>query len=207
MSLFRRGGCCFARARAWILVGASELLCAGAAFSQTLSTSSAEQRIEAIQASIRARDFAAAGGLLSAFNMEPAPSARAWIVDAVGALAPAKGLALFEKALSDRDAEVRGAAVQALGALGGPRAAADIAAALAAEKNPGLRHAMAFWLGTFKDDASVEALDKALGSDPVASVRLQAAHSLKWIGTENAKRRLKKAASDPDARVRGLGHE
>jgi HEAT repeat protein len=207
MSLFRRGPRFFARARAWILIAGPAFFCASPVFSQALSTSAVQQRIEAIQASIRSRDLSATGRLIAAFDAEPAPSVRAWIVNALSALDPAQGLALFEKSLSDPEAEVRGAGVRALGALGGPRAAADLTAALAVEKAAGVRHALAFWLGTFKGDSSVEALDKALGADPNPNVRVQAASSLKWIGTEKARKRLKKAESDPDERVRRISHE
>jgi HEAT repeat protein len=146
-------------------------------------------------------------GLISAFDAEPDASVRAWIVHGLSALDVVRGLPVFEKALSDPDAQVRGAGVLALGTLGGPRASSDLVAALNSETNPGVRQAIAFWLGTFKDDAAAAALDKALSSDSDPNVRIQSARSLKWVGTKAAKRKLKKAEQDPDERVRRIAHE
>lgn len=179
---------------------------AGAAAAQGVDVSSAT-RLDSVMASIRARDPKAVPDLAARFAAEPVASIRAWIVRAAGRLDAKGGLALFESGLQDQSPEVRIAAAEALGKLGGPRAAADLAAALGAETNSGVRASIAFWLGTFKDAASAAALGQALAADPDPNVRVQAAQSLKQHGTRAARQALKAAKGDKDERVRGLTHE
>lgn len=174
---------------------------AGAAAAQGADASAAA-RLDNVLAAVRARDPKAAPDLAARFVVEPVGSIRAWIVRGVSRLDAKGGLPLFESGLQDRDPEVRIAAAEALGKLGGAKAAADLAAALDAEAGAGVRATIAFWLGTFKDAASAAALGRALAADPDPNVRVQAAHSLKRVGTSRAGSELEKGSKDPDERVR-----
>lgn len=178
----------------------------GAAVAQSVDVSSTT-RLDSVMTSMRARDPKAVPDLAARFAVEPVASIRAWIVRAVSRLDAKGGLALLESGLQDRNPEVRIAAAEALGKLGGAEAAADLAAALGAETNSGVRAGIAFWLGTFKDAASALALGQALAADPDPNVRVQAAQSLKRYGTRAARQALKAAKGDKDERVRGAADE
>lgn len=183
------------------------LCMACAVFASAQAAPAVDARAAAVQAAIRAKDLDALRAAAARFDAETSTAARGWIVRGLGALDPAGGMPVFEKALGDADPQVRADAAAALGAAGGAQAAADLAAALAAEKNPGVRQTIAFWLGSFKDAASTRALGQALKGDADANVRIQSAHSLKRAGTREARKQLKQADGDDDERVRQAAHE
>jgi len=178
----------------------------GAAVAQSVDVSSTT-RLNSVMAFMRARDPKAVPDLAARFAVEPVASIRAWIVRAVSRLDAKGGLALLESGLQDQNPEVRIAAAEALGKLGGAEAAADLAATLGTEISPGVRASIAFWLGTFKDAVSAAALGQVLASDPDSNVRVQAARSLKQQGTRAARQALKAVKDDRDERVRGIADE
>ncbi|MDE2141255.1 MAG: HEAT repeat domain-containing protein [Elusimicrobia bacterium] len=179
---------------------------AGGAAAQGVDVSSTT-RLDGVMASIRARDPKAGADLAARFDAEPAAGIRAWIVRGEAALKAPQGPALFKKALADASPLVRAAAAEALAQSQGAVAVPDLAAALAAEANAGVRLTITFWLGTMKTPASSSALGRALVGDADANVRVQAARSLKQHGTREARRALKAAKGDQDERVRGVVNE
>lgn len=164
-------------------------------------------RLESVMASIRARDPLAGPDLSARFDTEPQAGIRAWIVRGLVVLKAPQGPSLFKAALRDSSPLVRQAAVEALAQTQGVAAVPDLAAALAAESNAGVRNSIVFWLGSFKTTASATALQGALSGDADANVRVQAARSLKRQGTSGAKKHLKGGKSDRDARVRAIANE
>jgi hypothetical protein len=193
-----------------LIVSAFCMACAAfagprAAAAQDVDVSSAT-RLESVMASIRARDPKAAPGLAAGFASEPQAGIRAWILRGVAALAAPQGPALFQAGLQDPSPLVRLAAAEALAKTGGAAAVADLSAALAGEKNPGVRHTIVAELGSIKTAASAAALQQALSSDPDAVVRIEAARSLRRHGGA-AKRSVKNAKNDGDARVRAIANE
>jgi HEAT repeat protein len=181
------------------------LSCVGRAAAQSVAASSGT-RLEAVMASIRARDPQAVPALTAQFAGEPQPSIRAWIVRGVAALGAPQGPALFQSALQDSSPLVRMAAVEALAKSSGAGAVPDLTALLAAENNAGVRHAAAAALGSIKTPASAAALQQALGEDADPNVRIQAARSLRRHGAAG-KRAAKGARNDQDPRVRAVANE
>ncbi|MDE2510367.1 MAG: HEAT repeat domain-containing protein [Elusimicrobia bacterium] len=179
---------------------------APAAAAQGVDVSSGT-RLESVMASIRARDPKAGPDLAARFDAEPEPGIRAWIVRGAAVVKAPQGPALFKKALGDPSALVRLAAAEAMAQTQGAAAAGDLAAALASEANAGVRHTIAFWLGTMKVPAAEAALSAALSGDADANVRAEAARSLKRTGGRAARRDLKRGKNDADARVRAIADE
>lgn len=185
---------------------------------QDLNPPSPEERIAAIQSSMRQKKLSSIPALIKAYDLEPEAAVRSWHIRALEFLSLAergKGkkpaseavLNLLGKALRDNSPEVRSSAATALGKLGGKRAANALIEALPEESNEGVRQNILFWLGGLKDPASVPALGKALAEDKDPNIRAQAARSLKWIATPAAKTQLKKAEKDKDDKVRRIAHE
>ena len=206
-------GFLYARAQGrTLLVSAFVLACASipmraraAAFPAVDASSST--RLEAVMASIRARDPQGAPALASRFAGETEPSIRAWILRGTAALDAARGAALARTGLQDPSPLVRMAAVEALAAASGADAVADLSALLdGGEANPGVRHAAVSALGSIKTPASAAALQKALGEDADANVRVQAARSLRRHGAAG-KRAARGARNDQDGRVRAIANE
>ncbi len=164
-------------------------------------------RLEAVMASIRARDPRAGADLAARFDAEPEPGIRAWIVRGAAVIKAPQGPALFKKALGDPSALVRLAAVEAMAQAQGAAAAGDLASALTGETSAGVRNTIVFWLGTMKVPAAEAALSGALTGDADANVRVQAARSLKLTGGSAARRDLKQGKKDADARVRAIADE
>jgi HEAT repeat protein len=168
---------------------------------------SSTTRLESVMASIRARDPRAVPGLAAAFGAETEGSIRAWIVRGAAALGAPQGPALFQTALQDPSPLVRMAAVEALAKTQGAKAVPDLAAALAAETNAGVRHAIVAGLGSIRTAASAAALRQALTGDNDPNVRIQAARSLRRHGSAAAKQAVRDAKNDRDARVRAIANE
>jgi len=164
-------------------------------------------RLESVMASIRARDPKAAPALAAQFGSETQPGIRAWLVRGVAGLDAAGGAVLARKALSDASPLVRMAAAEALAKADGAKAVPDLAAALAGEKNAGVRHNIVSWLGEIKTAASRAALQQALAGDSDPNVRVQAARSLQRHGSSVARSAVKNAKNDPDPRVRAIANE
>lgn len=164
-------------------------------------------RLESVMAAVRARDAKAAPALAARFAGETNAAVRAAIVRGVAVLSPAGGAALAKTALSDPQPAVRLAGAESLARAQDAAAVPDLAAALAGETNAGVRHTIAFWLGSFKTPAARAALAQALGSDPDPNVRVQAALSLQRHGTSAARAALKAGRSDSDERVRRIAGE
>ena len=194
-----------------LIVSAFCMACAAFAFvpragAQSVDVSSTT-RLESVMASIRARDPKAASGLAVRFDAETQPGIRAWLVRGVAALDSPHGAALARKALQDASPLVRMAAAEALAGVDGAKAVADLSAALAGEKNAGVRNNIVFWLGSIKSPASAAALQAALAGDSDSNVRVQAARALQRHGTRSARQAVKNAKNDSDARVRAIANE
>jgi len=131
------------------------------------------------------------------------PQDRAKLTAMLGRL-PAKDVQAgdFDAPLADADAQVRLAAVAALGARPEAAAADRLEKLLASDPSAGVRMAAAFWLGAPGREAAASALGTALSQDKDSQVRLQAAQSLSRLGTSRAKSLLRAAANDSDERVR-----
>jgi hypothetical protein len=168
---------------------------------------SSTTRLESVMTSIRARDPKAASGLAAQFDSEIQPGIRAWIVRGAAILSARRGATLARKALQDASPLVRMAASEALANADGVKAVPDLTAALAAEKNAGLRDNIVFWLGSINSPAAVAALQSALAGDSDPNVRVQAARALQRQATGPARRAVKNAKKDPDSRVRAIANE
>jgi HEAT repeat protein len=177
----------------------------GAALSASVSASSAT-RLEGVLGSIRARDPQAAPGLADQYDTEKQPAIRSWIVRGVATLDGRRGADLARRALQDPHPQVRLAAAEALVNADGEKAVPDLVAALAGEKNAGVRNGIVIWLGGLKSPAVVAALAKILSGDQNSDVRLQAAVQLKRNGSTDAKQAVKNAGKDSDKRVRALAN-
>ena len=168
---------------------------------------SSTTRLESVMASIRARDPKAAHGLAAQYDSEAQPGIRAWLVRGAARLDAPRGALLARKALSDASPVVRMATAEALAGADGAKAVPDLTAALAGEKNAGVRHNIVFWLGQIKTPASRAALQQALAADADPNVRIQAARSLQRHGSAAARKSVKDAKNDRDARVRAIADE
>ncbi len=154
-----------------------------------------------------ARDPSAGGRILAALRQGPPALRRAALVSLLSNLPPGTvSVKDMSPWLSDPDAAVRGRAATAVGRLGG-KAAVRALLPLAADPNPGVRLTAVFWLGALRDPAATAALGRTLSGDSNADVRTQAARALKRVGTRRARRELRGASRDEDARVRRAARE
>jgi HEAT repeat protein len=109
-------------------------------------------------------------------------------------------LRALESALGDAAPDVRWAAVEALGQLGG-EAAATLVATCAEDKDVWVRRAVATTLGNLPGSASVAVLTKLLGASD-RRIRLNAVRSVDRLRTQSAIPRLVKLLDDPDGVIR-----
>ncbi len=167
-------------------------------FSLTQSSSS---RLDAVKAVFQGKHPRAAKSLRAAFLQEPRASIRVWMIRAENHVSPGH-LKFLSAALKDPSVFVREAAVVALGESKKSQSAQILAALLPSEPDSGARMTICFWLGQLGGSQAVAALSQVLSADKDPNVRLQAAQSLKKIGTGSALSALRQAAKDPNARVR-----
>lgn len=172
----------------------------------TAGAPDADARVAAVQAATAARDHGRVAEFSDDFASEPSPRVRAALVRAVATLDPVKGGILAKAAMADSQPFVRMAGAEALAQTQGAASVPDLAAAFATERNAGVRHSIAFWLGAFSTPAARSALAQAL-ADADPNVRLQAARSLQRHGNSAARSALKAAKNDSDPRVRGVANE
>jgi len=129
---------------------------------------------------------------------------------AVGALArlgTARGVHAVQGLLGDANAAVRLQAVHGLSAARLPRSVPALLAALEAESDPELQHALLHALGAHPTDAAVSALAAAaqpggLLTRKATPYRLSAVHALGEAGTPAALSVLRRLQSDKDREVR-----
>lgn len=143
---------------------------------------------------------------LSEVFREPGAEAnlRYTILMSIGKLKDLSGIFLLKEALAEGDPMIRFKAVQAMGELGHPDAAAIIASHLSLETDKMVRAQAARALGNFDLEASRVCLAGLLKNDPEALVRLNAALSLKRFSSLNAEERsaLEAAGRDSSGMVR-----
>jgi HEAT repeat protein len=120
-------------------------------------------------------------------------------VELLGALGIARCRPELEIRLRDRNADVRRAAVRALGRTGGPQAAASLLALLDATTRRLPEHGVTLAL-TRCGPAAVPALTSAL-RDGGPRARRAAAQVLGWLGATTAVETLCSAMDDPDVAV------
>ena len=117
-----------------------------------------------------------------------------------------KAAMLVAGKIADPEKEVREAAAMAAGTLRTARAQRPLLEQLDREDDPGVEAAILVALGQIGDPGAVPAIEKrAVGSllkKPPADVRLAAYRALASIGTPHARKLLKDAVGDKDARVR-----
>jgi HEAT repeat protein len=115
---------------------------------------------------------------------------------------PGSLASLTQMLASDPDPTVRANSATALGSLGGPEAGAALTAALG-DQDPSVRVNALRSLGYIQDDGAVGSVARVLAGDQDVSVRRAAAWSLATFRSEDARRAIEAAASDPDVTVRG----
>ncbi|MCE9634409.1 MAG: HEAT repeat domain-containing protein [Planctomycetes bacterium] len=97
--------------------------------------------------------------------------------------------------MADKPGDLRGAAVEALGRLGGKRALPALMSAFSAD-DPGLRVAAIEALGATGEPEALSAIAIAMTLDPAAMVREVASRVLVGLGTDRAAAELRRLALD-----------
>jgi HEAT repeat protein len=121
-----------------------------------------------------------AGLLLSMLAKEQDPLLRAEIVRTLRKFPTPESLVAVQGALKDSEADVRVAACEALGRMGGPQAVGGLSEALRGDVDVDVRMAAARALGETRDPASLVALGSAL-DDKDPAMQYQAVASLKNV--------------------------
>lgn len=115
------------------------------------------------------------GLLVSMWGKERDPLIRAEIVRTLRKFPSPDGLGVVQTALKDSDAEVRVAACESLGHLGGPPAVTGLSEALRGDVDVDVRMAAARALGETRDPGTLVALGSALeDKDPAMQFRAMA---------------------------------
>lgn len=126
------------------------------------------------------------------------------IVDAVDLFADVGGqeaIAILHDALKDKDSEVRGTVVKALGNIGGPEVIVALREALK-EQDGWVRLMVAEALGEIGGSEAIAILQGTLLNDKDSWVRLAAAEALRSIGGPEALAALRDALKNKDDKVR-----
>lgn len=108
----------------------------------------------------------------------------------------------FKDLLTHDDGIVRTRAVCILADMAAENAVQPIGQVLKQDKNALVRHEAAFSLGQLGFTSGIRALSDAVENDPSFFVRHEAAVALGVIGSEDARKTLERALSDPSEEVR-----
>lgn len=165
-----------------------------------LVAASSSTRIEAAQYLAREKAADQVPALAARRSAERDPRVKQALVVALANLGE-PAFAALKAALLDPLPEARLEAVVGLGRLGTPQSTTELIAHFEREDNDGVRQQVLFWLGASRDSRALAVLQRGL-QDGNPNLRAQAAHALGWLGTGTAKSAARKAAADPDERVR-----
>jgi hypothetical protein len=102
---------------------------------------------------------------------------------------------------SDPDPTIRRTAASALGSIGGPEAVAALTTALN-DQEASVRVSALTALGRRREESAVPSLAQVAARDSEASVRRAAVWALSSLRSDEARRAIEGAASDPDSSVR-----